>query len=74
MSDQARQVLETLAAEGLLVWREVATSAANSERLNASAPDLLPALLSESGRMVAHGRLSERALGRTLASDQPGAT
>ena len=27
LSDHARQVLETLAADGLLVWREVATDA-----------------------------------------------
>ena len=73
LSDHARQVLDTLAAEGLLVWREVPTEAPGSERLNGSAPELLPALLNESGRMVAHGRLSERALRRSLAPDQPGA-
>ena len=72
LSDHARHVLETLAAEGMLVWREVATEA-SSERLNDGAPELLPALLNESGRMVAHGRLSERALRRSLALDQPGA-
>ena len=68
LSDHARQVLETLAAEGVLVWWEVATEA-GSERLNRTAPELLPALLNESGRMVAHGRLSERALRRSLALD-----
>jgi len=73
LSDHARQVLETLAAERLLVWREIATEA-SSERLNGSAPELLPALVNESGRIVAHGRLSERALRRTLAPAQPGAT
>ena len=68
LSDHARQVLETLAAEGLLVWREVATGAPGSEHINGGAPELLPALVNESGRMLAHGRLSERALRRTLAS------
>ena len=74
LSDHARQVLDTLAAERLLVWREVASGAPGSERLGDAAPELLPALISESGRMLAHGRLSERGLRRTLAPAQPGAT
>ena len=74
LSDHARQVLETLAAERLLVWRELATGDPGTEHLNDGAPELLPALLNESGRIVAHGRLSERALRGTLAHDQPGAT
>ncbi len=74
LSDHARQVLETLAAERLLVWRELTTAAPGTERLGDGAPELLPALVNESGQMVAHGRLSERALRRTLAPDQPGAT
>ena len=73
LSDHARHVLETLAAEGVLVWREIATGAPGTERLNDGAPELLPALVNESGQMVAHGRLSERALRRSLALDQPGA-
>ncbi len=73
LSDHARHVLDTLAAEGLLAWHEVATAAPSSERLNGRTPELLPALLNESGRMLAHGRLSERALRRSLARDQPGA-
>ena len=73
LSDHARQVLETLAAEGVLVWREVPTAAPSSERLNDGAPALLPALVNESGAMVAHGRLSERALRRSLTLDSPGA-
>ena len=72
LSEHARQVLDTLAAEGLLVWREVPTEAPGSERLNNGAPELLPALVNESGRMVAHGRLSERALRRSLAAGPTG--
>ena len=72
LSEHARQVLDTLAGEGVLVWREIATGAPGSERLSNGTPELLPALLNESGRMVAHGRLSERALRRSLALDQPG--
>ena len=73
LSDHARQVLEKLAAEGLLIWREIATEAPSGERGNGSTPELLPALLNESGRMLAHGRLSERALRRSLPPDRPGA-
>ncbi len=73
LSDHARQVLDTLAAEKLLVWRELTTGAPGTEHLVDGAPELLPALLNESDQMIAHGRLSERALRRTLAPDQPGA-
>jgi hypothetical protein len=72
LSDHARQVLETLAAEGLLGWRELATEAPTAKRSNVSAPALLPALLDESGRMIAQGRLSERALRQAFAPDQSG--
>ena len=73
LSDHARQVLETLAAERLPVWRELASGAPGTEHLVDGERELLPALLNQSGQMVAHGRLSERALRRTLAPDQPGA-
>ena len=73
LSDHARQVLETLAAEGVLVWHEIATEPPGSERLNGSTREHLPTLLNESGEMLAHGRLSERALRRSLSPDRPGA-
>ena len=72
LSDHARQVLDTLAAERLLVWREIAAGASGTQRLNNDGAELLPALLDSSGRMLAHGRLSERALRRSLTPDQPG--
>ena len=73
LSDHARQVLDTLAGEGLLTWREVLTGAPGDKPVDDGIPELLPALVNESGDMVAHGRLSERALRRSLAPDQPGA-
>jgi hypothetical protein len=73
LSDHARKVLETLAAEGLLIWREIATAAPGGERPGGRTPQPLPALVNGSGEVLAHGRLSERALRRSLAADQPGA-
>ena len=70
LSDHARQVLETLAADGLLIWHEILTAAPGSQHAN-NAPEQLPALLNESGRTLAHGRLSERALRRSFALDRP---
>ncbi len=68
LSEHARQVLDTLAADGLLAWQEVVPGTRGRETLDTSAPDLLPALFNESGTMLAHGRLSERALRRTLST------
>jgi ArsR family transcriptional regulator len=45
LSDHARQVLETLAAERLLGWRELATATSGTERLGDGAPELPTALL-----------------------------
>ena len=68
LSAHARGVLDALAADGLLVWGEVATGTPNSEALQRNAPELLPALFTESGLLLAHGRLSERGLRRALAT------
>ena len=68
LSARGRHVLGTLAADGLLAWREVATGTPDGERLQGNAPDLLPALFDESGLLLAHGRLSERRLRRALAT------
>ena len=58
LSAHARHVLETLAADGLQVWGEATTGTPNGEALQPNAPDLLPALINESGQLLAHGRLS----------------
>ena len=55
LSAHARHVLDTLAADGLLVWGEAATGTPNGEALQPNAPDLLPALFNESGHLLAHG-------------------
>ena len=68
LSAHGRQVFGTLAADGLLVWREVATGTPDGESFQHNAPDLLPALFDESGLLLAHGRLSERRLRRALAT------
>ena len=68
LSAHARGVLDALAADGLLVWGEVATGTPNSEALQRNAPALLPALFDESGLLLAHGRLSERGLRRAFAT------
>ena len=68
LSAHGRRVLEALAADGLLAWRELAPGTPGLETLDTSAPDLLPALFDESGTVLAHGRLSERALRHTLVA------
>ena len=68
LSAHARRVLDTLAADGLLVWGEAATGTPNGEARQPNTPDLLPALFNESGQLLAHGRLSERGLRRALAT------
>ena len=42
LSAHARQVLDALAADGLLAWGEVSTGTPNGEALQRNAPDLLP--------------------------------
>ena len=68
LSAHSRHVLDALAADGLLAWREISTGTPSSEALERNAPDLLPALFNESGLLLAHGRLSERGLRRALAT------
>ena len=68
LSAHGRRVLDTLAADGLLAWQEVAPGTRRRETLDSTAPDLLPALFNESGMLLGHGRLSERALRRTLST------
>ena len=61
-----REVLDGLAGEGLLSWREVATESEEGQALAASAPPLRPVLFGEDGRVVAYGRLSAKRLRRTV--------
>ena len=67
LSAHGRDVLAALAGEELVSWREVPTGTPGGEELRREAPALLPAVFDESGRMLAHGRLSERALRRMLS-------
>ena len=54
LSAHGRRVLDALAADGLLDWREVTTCTGDSEALARNAPALLPALFNESGMLLAH--------------------
>ena len=61
-----REVLDALAREGRLRWREVDTESAEGRRLAAAAPPLRPVLFDPAGRVVAYGRLSAKRLRRRL--------
>jgi hypothetical protein len=67
----AREVLDTLAAEGLLRWRELDADSVDGARLAATAPPLRPVLLDETGAVIAYGRLSQRRLVRELGRAGP---
>ncbi|MBI5104083.1 MAG: thioredoxin family protein [Solirubrobacterales bacterium] len=62
-----RSVLDGLAAEGLLSWREVRGGDDEGMRLSALAPPLRPVLFDRDGVVVAYGRLSEKRLRKRLA-------
>jgi hypothetical protein len=64
----AREVLDALAAEGLLRWRELDADSVEGARLAATAPPLRPVLFDATGHVIAYGRLSRRRLLRELAS------
>lgn len=61
-----RVVLDDLAAEGLLEWREVAVDSAEGRELAVTAPPLRPVLYDGNDRAVAYGRLSAKRLRHTL--------
>jgi hypothetical protein len=67
----AREVLDTLAAEGLLRWRELDADSVEGARLAATAPPLRPVLFDATGHVIAYGRLSERRLVRSLGRARP---
>jgi hypothetical protein len=62
-----REVLDGLAAEGALSWREVSSDSAEGRRLEALSPPLRPVLFTADGRMLAYGRLSAKRLRKALA-------
>lgn len=66
MCAHAREVLNELAAEGLLSWRELDSDSEEGRGLAAIAPPLRPVLFDGSGAVVAYGRLSRRRLERDL--------
>ena len=61
-----REVLDRLANEGLLGWREVDANSGEGRRLSQAAPPLRPVLLDPDRRVLAYGRLSQRRLARQL--------
>lgn len=61
-----RVVLDALAAEGLLEWREVAADSVEGRKLAATAPPLRPVLYDDHDRTVAYGRFSAKRLRRSL--------
>jgi hypothetical protein len=73
LCDHGRAVLDELAAEGLLRWREVSTESTEGQRLQRGAPPLRPVLLDRDERALAFGRLSARRLRRTLRAEAPAA-
>ena len=70
----AREVLDALAAEGLLRWRELDANSAEGARLAAAAPPLRPVLFDATGHVIAYGRLSQRRLLRELSDPPPRAS
>jgi hypothetical protein len=66
--EHGRAVLDTLATEGLLTWREVEPNSERGRELAAVAPPLRPVLFERNGRIVGYGRLSARRLRRWLAA------
>jgi hypothetical protein len=67
-----REVLDSLAADGLIRWRELDADSDEGSRLAAATPPLRPVLLDASGTVLAYGRLSRRRLARDLARARPG--
>lgn len=66
----AREVLDSLAADGLIRWRELDADSDDGSRLAAAVPPLRPVLLAADGHVLAYGRLSRRRLARDLARAQ----
>jgi hypothetical protein len=69
-----REVLDALASEGLLRWREIDAESAEGRQLASVAPPLRPVLFNPDGRVVAYGRLSAKRLRRQLHGPVGGTT
>ena len=68
LCEHARDVLDRLAGEGLLTWREVEPNSEQGHELADVAPPLRPVLFDRDLRIVGYGRLSARRLRRSLAA------
>ena len=66
LCDHGKQVLDQMADEGLVSWREVDGESDEGLALTATAPPLRPVLFGEDGRVVAYGRLSAKRLRRAV--------
>jgi hypothetical protein len=64
LCEHGKAVLDELAGEGRLTWREVDAESEEGLRLAATAPPLRPVLYQSDGSVIAYGRLSDRRLRR----------
>ena len=67
LTAHGQRVLDGLAADRLVEWTDVAIDTEHGRELQNASPDLPPVLFDESGRVLAHGRLSDKRLRRELA-------
>jgi hypothetical protein len=74
LCSHGREVLDALAGEGRVSWREVDAESAEGHRLASVAPPLRPVLFTPDGRVVAYGRLSAKRLRRELLGPVGGTT
>ncbi len=66
LCDHAREVLDGLATERGIAWREVQADSCEGRRLASAAPPLRPVLFTPDGRILGYGRLSAQRLRREL--------
>jgi hypothetical protein len=66
LCEHARLVLDALATERGIGWREVRADSSEGRLLAASAPPLRPVLFSADGAILGYGRLSAKRLHRKL--------
>jgi hypothetical protein len=66
LCEHAREVLDGLATERRVAWREVRADSSEGHRLASAAPPLRPVLFTPDGRILGYGRLSAKRLRREL--------
>jgi hypothetical protein len=66
LCDHARQVLDALAAERGIAWREEKADSSEGRRLASAAPPLRPVLFTPDGHILGYGRLSAKRLRRAM--------